>query len=175
MHWGASTDQGGGNVTYYWALSSGQQGSTTGTTAAVGGLAQGNYSFTVYAKNPGGTNAPVSSAAMTVPNPTPSVTVAEGGAATSSYCTSTACRAVDVSGHQFPINSTVTISYYAGCEGHISVACSGAGNPPQPYATATVGVDGNGDFVDNDRVFGFPDSSYWVVVSGYTSNTITWQ
>jgi hypothetical protein len=79
MNWGASADTGGGTVTYHWRLSSGESGSTTSTSASVGGKGAGSYSFTVYASNPGGSSGTTTSNTVTVANPPSSGTVYDGG------------------------------------------------------------------------------------------------
>ena len=48
----APVNAAGGSTTYFWSVSNGQNGNTTGTsTPQITGLAAGNYTFTVYAKN----------------------------------------------------------------------------------------------------------------------------
>lgn len=56
----------GGSTTYFWRLSSGQTGSTTGTSAVVGGLSAGSYSIDVYAQNDGGKRSPGNPASNSV-------------------------------------------------------------------------------------------------------------
>ena len=73
MSWGTPADTGGGDITYHWALSSGQTGTTKSTSDSVGGLSAGSYSFTVYATNPAGSSAQPGpgSNAVSVPSPPP--------------------------------------------------------------------------------------------------------
>ncbi|MEO7122180.1 MAG: Ig-like domain-containing protein, partial [Lacisediminihabitans sp.] len=48
----AAVNAAGGSTTYYWSVTGGQNGTTTGTsTPQITGLAAGTYTFTVYAKN----------------------------------------------------------------------------------------------------------------------------
>jgi hypothetical protein len=127
MTWGSAGDSGGGDVTYHWSLSSGQSGQTTGNTATVGGLPAGNYSFTVYATNPGGTSGSTSSNQVNVPAPPSSWTVTLNSGGINNSCpesnfqggshfssTGPSCS----SAHQFvPGGSTITIYCYVTAPG----------------------------------------------------------
>jgi len=43
-----------------------------------------------------------------------------------------------------------------------------------PYAFVSSVVDGNGNFVNTDRLFGFPGAQIRVLINGTYSNTFTW-
>jgi hypothetical protein len=177
MIWGSSSTQGTGTVVYYWSLSSGQAGQTTATQATVNGLSQGSYSFTVYAKSPGGTSTPTTSAPLPVPAPPPaSLVVAEGaGGSTANGCSSAYCHPIVVTGSNFPSNANVTIDYYADCTGtpYDGASCSDDGT--QVYASAGASTDSNGYFQNSSRALGFPGVRIWAVVNGTSSNHVTWQ
>jgi len=180
MTWGASTDTGGGNVTYHWSLSSGESGNTTSTSVNVYNKGAGNYSFTVYAYNPGGNSGTTSSNTVTVnnppPPPLPTVNLVEGSSRyNEGACNGADCRQIQITGYHFSPNSTVTIQFYTDCDNNNPSYASGCVNNGGPYDTETTTSAADGSFTYDVKAFGYPQAKLWVVANGTQSNTVTWQ
>jgi len=176
MSWGAPADVGGGSVTYNWAFTKGASdtGSTGNRTASVGSKPAGTYAFRVQTCNPAGCSGWTQSGDVVVSAPPAAVSISKGSSQyNANGCDGALCRAINVSGTYFAANSTVTINYYSDCAGGTyGAACTANGSAP--YASKNVQTNGSGAFSDGSRAFGFPGAQVWVVVSGKTSNTVTW-
>lgn len=80
-------------------------------------------------------------------------------------CTDPSCRWIDVSGQNFPPNTSVTVS------------CHSIYPPPeQDFKSYSVTADGAGNFtVTNTGCFyGYPNHPVYVHTAGAQSNTINW-
>ncbi|MDR6970195.1 hypothetical protein J2W45_000505 [Leifsonia shinshuensis] len=167
MSWNALSDPsgtGGGKATYYYRLSGGSWQSTTGTSATANNRGAGNYSFEVYAENPGGKKGtPVTSNTVQVkdpPPPSPSVDLSKGDLKPGWVHSYT----YDVTIHDFPKNRTVSMQ----------VHCNGG-----TLSTRSISTDSNG----YGHYHGDPNSSIepwcgypgaYVVVDGVQSSVQDW-
>ena len=153
--WSASG--GTATITYYWYCSNGASGSTTGTSASVGGLAANSqYRFQVYANNCGGSSGTVySSYFYTYPNDPSGVSfgtnpVCNGGSTTLTasgvqgtvYWYTGGCGSTYIGyGNGLTVYPTVSTTYYArNNNGNWSSGCASAtvtvNNPATMPATA---------------------------------------
>jgi hypothetical protein len=147
--WSAVGETGGG-TTYHWALNNGRTGTTTGTSAAVGGLGTGTYTMTVYATNAGGRQGATSdvSAPTSVPPPPPKITLSRGAFQ---------------GGTQNAYHYHIVVANFSG---NVSVRCYDSGGAFS--VTYTVANGFNGDLACYS---GF--APYHVVGSGVSSNTVS--
>ncbi|WP_374010880.1 Ig-like domain-containing protein [Leifsonia sp. LS-T14] len=168
LSWNGLSDPsgtGGGKATYYWRLTgAGGWTSTSSTSAKVNNKGAGTYSFEVYAENPGGkSGAPVTSNTVQVkdpPPPSPSVDLAKGDLKPGYVHSYT----YDVTIHDFPKNSSVTMQ----------VHCNGG-----QLSTRSISTDGNGyghyhgnANSDIEPWCGYPGA--YVVVNGVQSSVQDW-
>ncbi len=173
MNWSTPTIDGGGDLTYQWAFTSGSgaSGSTGGTSAQTTNNGVGTYQFEVRACTPAnngqlncGTWAQPPVAQVTAPQPI--LAVSKGGTppASSGDCHSydTDCEFIDVTGSHFPANSTVTVAYDTDHAGY------------GQFVTGTYTTDASGSFSASDAYFSYGGYHVWATVGSVTSNTITW-
>jgi hypothetical protein len=102
----------------------------------------------------------------------PSVTVSAGGGKMTSYCTSTYCKTIVVQARNFAPNTTYDVSFSTDCNtwSNKQGCLSGGGSSMDPYITVRLTTDGNGNFDNTERAFGYPGAAVWVRVGGLGSN-----
>ncbi|MGO4535629.1 Ig-like domain-containing protein [Leifsonia sp. 2MCAF36] len=167
MSWKALSDPdgtGGGKATYYYRLNGGGWQTTTGTSAKANNKGAGNYSFEVYAENPGKkTGTPVTSNTVQVkdpPPPSPSIDLSKGDPKPGYVHSYT----YDVTIHNFAKNASVTMQ----------VHCNGS-----TLSTRSISTDGNGyghyhgsASTNYEPWCGYPGA--YVVVDGVQSSVQDW-
>jgi large repetitive protein len=166
MSWGAPSDQGGGRLTYNWAMTqgSGEAGTTSGNAASVGGKTAGTYSFHVQACNPAGcsgwTQSNQAGVSNPPPPPAPSVTLSRG----QKEPNLTTAYFYHIEARNFAANVTFTVHCYTLDE--VTAYRSDK--------STLLRFDGAGNFGGDIACWdGFGNNDY-VVINGVTSNTTKW-
>ena len=165
LSWGAPSDQGGGTLTYNWAMTqgAGEAGSTGGNAASVGGKTAGTYAFHVQACNPAGCSGWTQSNQAGVSNPpppAPSVTLSRG----QKEPNLTTAYFYHVEARNFAANVTFTVHCYT----------LDAVTAYRSDKSTLLKFDGAGNFGGDIACWdGFHNDDY-VVINGVTSNTTRW-
>jgi hypothetical protein len=107
------------------------------------------------------------------------IAVKEGKSDTTSYCSSSSCRGIDVQLRGFKPKTHYTLEFNTDC-GHLSASlaaeCNGGVDKGQlDYAHEVIKTTASGKFSGLTRAFGFVGSKVWVTVAGVQSNTVSWQ
>lgn len=164
----------GGGVDYYeYSFNGGARVATTSFSQNFQ-VPAGSHTLRVWACNPVGcSDASTQSAPRGVTQRSPQFSISKGTARQFGFCNTTPCAEIRVAGQYFPPGTTVQIGIESDCRlGFYGAACTARFGTPFVYVSSV--VDANGNFVNTDRLFGFPGAQIRVLINGTYSNTITW-
>jgi hypothetical protein len=164
--WAVPGDQGGGAITYTWALNDGQTGSTPGFTGGSRSVGAGDYSFTVVACNPAGCS-PASGNSVHINPPPPSIAMSKGGATgIISGCSGGGCSYFHVEARNFAANQT----FSATCQSNDGSGWVGIGSTSVRSNGQPLAFDGAGNFSGDIGCWDGFGNINRVIINGVTSS-----